>query len=1357
MRKIITGILILLLSAVTSQAVYADAVGKFVKVEGRVDITRPGESAELVNVGTEIFEKDIIRSKSDSKAEILFRDGNVLRLAQRTRVEVSEYISDSSKRSTILNLFRGKIQNKVKKLLGSIFGDDENRYEVHTPTSVCGVRGTDFFMTYEKGVSGATFKEGFGYGYNRNQPGNVIEVQAGQSMVIPDSNAPPVLRTASPSEIDRLEGETTPAEGEGEDLDEEDSPGEMDGDGGEGESVNEEEEAATEEGDSESAGEETSEIKDEGSTAGDEAEASNSSNPGTEMADSETEQGSSGTDGASTTNESGFVSIDTGSSEGSAEDGGIGGFATDDTYTDTMLMDTLTDDNVQTDTGTATTESIDTTTDVNNDETQVEIIQEISSTDTTVTDPEPVTLMTASGKLMGIVSGTHIEGEYVLPRDTDPNREGYSGKIEAAMYFYDYFQADDGTIIRGSAEEEISDTDTWTMYNYLPDGTLLIEAGGEDDFTPEFTEAEWDPETTTIADIANPPSSDYYLRYSSEFATTIITGIGSFAGNITGFSSGLWSATASIPADITFKGEYPSTGDPVSLFKSSLSGVFEDGGAYSGFFRGDETNAIGSINALYINPSGNELGILRGDFGGEVDTEGGWIGTMFPTVMSTITGSLTSDNFLSSIDSGYLEIERLTGNFLGSSEVNIKAHGIGNTSYIVGQDWGIFDLMFAYASYDSTVPSEWSGSVIGFGEFGEDDGGMWYADITNGEWGTDGISGDLSGKFLTMTKTGTIEGSLLGVTDSSGNWAGISQGSWQKAGGLQFASSLDGNLFFIRAEEGGEYSNIYNDSKYSYHYDTYSHQGGYSFYDSANGTDTNMHINVWDFDGAVADFYSEEYVYDHETYAFIDYSSASATEFLLQSLRDDPATYTGLTWENHKQWTSYNMNNTGWIEGILGGLDSPWAATATSPVDITLLGFYEAPFYITSDQAVIFSNYLESDNVTDGTSTTFDGGAYVGYLGGLVSTSTSGNIYGIYIDPDYNAGILMGDFQGSADLSTGIWSADGGVYPVQLYSNLGLMPENLLTQIEASEDYVWGNIDQYGIYSFPGTGYFFDGSGYESGYLDIGGGLFYNQHIKNEPWGVWQAVIGGRYSGTISGDWTMNYHYERYDESGNPSGLLAKYGVTEGTWADGNIDADVLGAWVDLSEATVGVISGELAGTYDPGDSIDLTWQAVGTGLWIQAGQFLEMAATEEGRAVLASLNIPAIEIGKTTLSGNIENVVSVTMNDVTFFTASTGGAPAIWATGDVSGDYSGYPGYNSVELTDANNNIYTYFNIKTWDETNNTWSADISDGYGVLTRTDTAGGTVNVEFSGVASGTHTGGTTGNFTGEGAGLVRASE
>ncbi len=1408
MRKIITGILILLLSAVTSQAVYADAVGKFVKVEGRVDITRPGEPAELVNVGTEIFEKDIIRSKSDSKAEILFRDGNVLRLAQRTRVEVSEYISDSSKRSTILNLFRGKIQNKVKKLLGSIFGDDENRYEVHTPTSVCGVRGTDFFMTYEKGVSGATFKEGFGYGYNRNQPENMIEVQAGQSMVIPDSNAPPVLRTSSTAEINRLEGETTPAEEEGESIDEEDSSGQMDDGGDEGESVKEEEgagddegiaeEGDTEEGDSESVGEETSDTADEGSSAGDEAEASEVSDSGTEMADSGTEQVESGSDstdtgtaeGGSATGDSGFVSIDAGSSESGIDDGGIDGLDTGDAFIDTALADDQsenTDSNMEptvpADQEDATLGSNDgpeillqdagdgdcpegedcddaysaivdlLTTSQDSDSTTDPTPTDPVPTDPTPTDPtptdptptdpiptDPAPTVAISGKLMGITSGTHVEGEHVLPRSEDPFRTGYTGRIEGSIYEYDYFRANDGTYLRGFAEEEDSDTGTWTMYSYLPDGVLLTEIETDGDFMPVITESTWGQ--SDLASIATPPAG-YYVRYMNEFAASMVTGIGSFTGEIQGISLELWSATQSVPLNISLSGQYTWSGDSLYLFKSPLSGSFTDGGTFSGFFSGKADDATGFLNALYINPEGTELGILMSDFTGTVDTAGGWsaAGTIYPSVYSTDPRTITNDNFLTSIGEGFLEVERLSGNFSAGSGETIKGHGFGNTLYISGSDWGIFEITFGYAKYDeNAVSSAWSGSVSGFGEFGEGDGGIWFVDISNGEWSSNGISGDLiNGRFLTMTKAGTIEGTLIGPAGTAGDWAAVSQGAWQKTDDLLFSSSLDGGLYLVRPQEGGRYYNAANASEYSYHYDLFSHEGGYQFYDSVNDTDKYMQINALDFDGTVADFHSQEWVYDHTSYAFISYSAGQGTEFPLQTLRDNPATYTGVTWDYHDQWTSYDMFHTGWFEGVLGGLGNPWTATSGAPAAITLLGFYEVPFYVNSGQPVIFANDVESynpDNVT---------GAYSGYIGGVLTTSVSGNMYALYVDPANNAGILMGKLaSGSADEVSGMWEADGGIYPVQLYSSIGVTPVSLIDSVVNTEYYFWG-----GGYTTPGDdGYFFDGSGIETGYFKTGGGNFFNKKIMGEPWGVWQNVLGGAYTGTPSFDWTMNIHHEMWDEFDNITGMIAKYGVSGGTWSGNEIDAEVMGVWVDLGDVVVGVSSGKLEGTYDP---IEMTWQTIGSGVWLKAGQYIDMTSTTEGRATLAELNIPAVEIGRTTLNGT-GSTMSITMTDVTFFASSTGGDARIWATDNISGTYTVDPYIGDyIYLSNGDSSITADFTLKKWD--NNNWAADISHGIGTINRTDVSG-TANVEFGGVAGGTYTGTASGSFSGEGAGVAR---
>ena len=193
MKKLITLFGILSLVVVSPIIAQAGPVGKFTSVEGRVDNTRPGRAAVEVKVGDEVYEKDIIRTKSKSKAEIAFFNGNSLRLAQSTRVEITECITGEEQNSSILRLFRGKIQSKVKKLAGRVFGMNRDRYEVHTPTAVCGVRGTDFFTFYRNGVTGNIFKEGIGYGYSKNKPDEVREILPGQTMLVTSPDQPPLV------------------------------------------------------------------------------------------------------------------------------------------------------------------------------------------------------------------------------------------------------------------------------------------------------------------------------------------------------------------------------------------------------------------------------------------------------------------------------------------------------------------------------------------------------------------------------------------------------------------------------------------------------------------------------------------------------------------------------------------------------------------------------------------------------------------------------------------------------------------------------------------------------------------------------------------------------------------------------------------------------------------------------------------------------------------------------------------------------------------------------------------------------------------------------------------------------------
>ena len=188
----------------------AAPVGKFTSIEGNVDVTPPGKEAIKVNLGDPVNVGDIIRTKSKAKCEVAFLDGTILRLAENSRLRVSEFSQDQGQRNATLNLFRGKIQNIVATVAGA--AAEKSKYEIRTPTSVCGVRGTQFFAYYQAGVSGAVVTEGTVYAFSVNRPGEVRTVGAGQAMIVTNANTPPTVRTATTNETEQHQKDTKPAD-----------------------------------------------------------------------------------------------------------------------------------------------------------------------------------------------------------------------------------------------------------------------------------------------------------------------------------------------------------------------------------------------------------------------------------------------------------------------------------------------------------------------------------------------------------------------------------------------------------------------------------------------------------------------------------------------------------------------------------------------------------------------------------------------------------------------------------------------------------------------------------------------------------------------------------------------------------------------------------------------------------------------------------------------------------------------------------------------------------------------------------------------------------------------------------------
>ena len=179
-----------------------EAVGKFTIVQGRVDVLREGNLPAIpAEKSGPVFVKDIIRTKSDSRAEVTFRDGNILRIDQRSRVDISEYFMEEGKSKGVVRLARGKVEAVVEKSVVQRISvsPEANRFEIHTPNAVAGVRGTDIYAFYFNNISVFLTSDGMAYVYNRDTPGVVTVLPAGYMTTVLGSNLPllPTLATGA--------------------------------------------------------------------------------------------------------------------------------------------------------------------------------------------------------------------------------------------------------------------------------------------------------------------------------------------------------------------------------------------------------------------------------------------------------------------------------------------------------------------------------------------------------------------------------------------------------------------------------------------------------------------------------------------------------------------------------------------------------------------------------------------------------------------------------------------------------------------------------------------------------------------------------------------------------------------------------------------------------------------------------------------------------------------------------------------------------------------------------------------------------------------------------------------------------
>lgn len=126
-----------------AQTAANERVGTFKSAEGPVRVVSGGQQRNAAP-GQALHVNERVVTGPQGAAAITLRDGTVLTMGQQSQMDMSAFAFDSTTQqgSAAIHLLQGSLR-VVTGLLGKVSPD---RFKVTTPTSVVGVRGTDFIV-----------------------------------------------------------------------------------------------------------------------------------------------------------------------------------------------------------------------------------------------------------------------------------------------------------------------------------------------------------------------------------------------------------------------------------------------------------------------------------------------------------------------------------------------------------------------------------------------------------------------------------------------------------------------------------------------------------------------------------------------------------------------------------------------------------------------------------------------------------------------------------------------------------------------------------------------------------------------------------------------------------------------------------------------------------------------------------------------------------------------------------------------------------------------------------------------------------------------------------------------------------
>ncbi|NDY73317.1 hypothetical protein DO021_18155 [Desulfobacter hydrogenophilus] len=143
MKNLITIVMIFMVGCCAMAFAQDGKVAFFKKVSGDVSIKR-GETIVAMAEGNPIFKSDVLITKADSSAGIIFTDGTTIAVGQNTECNIKDYIFDPEANAYAFDLYLKK--GKAIYNSGRIGKLSSDKVSLETPNAIVGTRGTHFII-----------------------------------------------------------------------------------------------------------------------------------------------------------------------------------------------------------------------------------------------------------------------------------------------------------------------------------------------------------------------------------------------------------------------------------------------------------------------------------------------------------------------------------------------------------------------------------------------------------------------------------------------------------------------------------------------------------------------------------------------------------------------------------------------------------------------------------------------------------------------------------------------------------------------------------------------------------------------------------------------------------------------------------------------------------------------------------------------------------------------------------------------------------------------------------------------------------------------------------------------------------